>query len=78
MVSDQGDKAKTHLVEFSSDVVSRLVNVQGRHILVRLSAGGDGQVGGEWNDEEAVAQLVRAVEDQAGGRNGQVQGGEAR
>ena len=72
------DKVKPHLVEFSSNVVSRLVNVQRRHILVRLSAGGDGQVCGEWNDEEAVAQLVRAVEDQAGGRERQVQGGEAR
>ena len=78
MVCDQEDKVKTHLVEFSSNVVSRLVNVQRRHILVRLSAGGDDQVSREWNDEEAVAQLVRAVEDQAGGRERQVQGGEAR
>ena len=69
---------ETHLVEFSSDVISRLVNVQRRHILVRLRAGGDGQVGREWNNEEAVAQLVRAVDDQAGGRERQVQGGEAR
>ena len=58
LVSDQGDKVKTHLVEFTSNVVSRLVNVQRRHILVRLSAGGDDQVGGDWNDEEVVAQLV--------------------
>ena len=74
----QGDKGKTHLVEFTSNVVSRFANVQRRHILVRLSAGGDDQVGGDWNDEEAVAQLVRAVEDEAGGRERQVQGGEAR
>ena len=70
-------KLSSHLVELTSDVVFRLVDIQGGHVFVRLLARADCQVGGQRQYEETVPWLIRAVKDETCARTGQLQRGEA-
>ena len=67
-----------HLVEFTSDVVFCLIDIQGGNMFVRLLARGDCQVASERQDEQTVPCLIRAVEDETGSRAGELQRREAR